>query len=389
MDSDLERVYNLITTAVCAEDVFGELTDPDHEKTPQQMLEDKFRKLRDVVNPEIYNASPDDKELAWEANERLAKFHDRASSKLADGTYGSPEHAPRLKKCGKLAFRTGKREYYLGEPIAQGTISTVYEGECAVGDEFAGRVAIKIANSSADNDLMWREMTTLKVLHAGNGPQRKHLPVVLDHFKTSDSGRVASVLRYLEESYDLISVRENPRYLQGIHRKDMVWMLSRLLSAIGYAHSHGIVHGNIEPTHLFVRPRDHNLFIIDWSWSAVKPTKTGDIFKICTDDFSAPEVSRRGSPTPSSDLYSIGMCMIYLLGGDVRTKQIPYISEEDDNEVLPGIPERDEKLRRFIGHMVLDGQSQRAQDAWTTFGILRKLIVELWGKRHFRHFLMD
>jgi serine/threonine protein kinase len=368
MDADLEKIYNLIIDSVGAEEVFGSLADPAHEKTPEQMLQEKFIAMQTIVKPENYNNAPDDKELAWDADQKLCRFFENAKELLSAGFYGAKRNDRRLEHVGKTILKTPKREYYIGESIAEGTISTVFEGSCLMGDNFAGNVVMKIANTPADNELMWREKRVLATLHAANGVQRKHLPTLLDHFQTKD-GRLGFIFRRLDDSLDLVDMRELYRGTPYEKQKHMVWMLNRTLSAIGYAHSLGIVHGNIEPGHLFFHPKDHNLFIIDWCWSAVSPKKTGDTFRIVTDRFSAPEVKTKGSPKPSADLYSIGKCMIEYLGGDTETNEMP-----DDVE---------EELQRMLQYFVLESSSQRPQDAWEMHSFLNKLVKKLWGRKRF------
>lgn len=366
MDADLERVYNLVTQAVRAEDIFGTLVTGDGH-AQHEVLETRYAELTKVADPDFYS-SPDDKELAFDAKQALSHFYERAKERLAEGLYGARDHMRFAKHSSKPTFTTDKRSYFLGDTLAQGTISTVYDGECAQQDEFAGRVAVKIVDQAADNELIWHERQALKMMHEKNGAQRKHLPVLLDHFKTEDD-RIGLVFRCLVGCCDLWTVRESPQLRSGVDRKHMVWILNRLLSAIGYAHSMGIVHGNIEPAHLFIRPKDHNLFIVDWCWSVVDPRHTRDHFKICTEHFSAPEVQEKGEPTPAADLYSVGKCMIYLLGGDVETDSMPDSVEPE--------------LQRFLRYFVMESPMQRAQDAWQLHGQLESLVVQLWGQKRF------
>jgi serine/threonine protein kinase len=368
MDSGLEKAYNDIMSAVRAEDLFGELNLSGQSLSMEHALAQAYDRLKSVVDPELYKRSPDDKDLAADALSRLNQFFERAKARLGNGVYGSTQQRPSLKKVGSVSIKTATREYYLGEQIAEGTIATIYDGECAIRDEFAGRVAIKIMNSSADNELAWREAKALEMLHKGNGPQRKHLPVLLDRFQTSDQ-RVGLVFRYIEESQDMYTILDQPEHADGVDRKHMVWMLNRILSAVGYAHNLGIVHGNIEPAHLLVRGRDHNVFVIDWAWSAISPAKTGDQFKVFTEHFSAPEVKKQGPPHPASDIYSIGKCMIYLLGGNVETNEMP-------DSVEP-------KIQRYLEYLVTESMAQRPHDAWDQWRFLDTLVRELWGKKRF------
>lgn len=370
MDADLQQAYDVITSAICAEDVFGELNDPHGVKQPLELLEAEHKRLKALVDPALYNDSPDDKELAWDANERLEQFYQRAKERLALSAYGTRRTTlpPRF---GQPCFSTERRKYFLGPPLVAGDLSDVFSGECEIGDDFAGQVAIKIIREKADNDLAQNELKVLKLLHAGGGPQRKHLPILLDKFMT-DQDQLGTILRLLENSFDFTSIRE--KYPNGIDRKHMVWMLNRLLSAIGYAHKLGIVHGNIEPSHLMVRPKDHNLFVVDWSYAAINPKHTHDSFKVFNEDFSAPEVAKKKSPLPAADIYSIGKCMIWILGGDIKTNQLPDSVEEP--------------LQRMLNFMTMESPLQRAQDAWKLHHLLNETVIELWGRKRFLVFEM-
>jgi serine/threonine protein kinase len=217
---------------------------------------------------------------------------------------------------------------------------------------------------------MRNEARIIGILQNEPSNQSKHLPVLLDQFRTTD--RRSGLILKCFNGYDLYSVREE--YKDGVDQKHMVWMLNRLLSVLGYAHSKGIIHGNIEPAHLMIRPSDHNLCLIDWSYGIVDPSATGDGFKVFNKDFSAPEVKERKPPIPSSDLYSVGKCMIYALGGNIKTNTMPDSVNKD--------------LQRFIQFFIRESPIQRAQDAWEMQNQLVELIEYLWGPRKFLEFRM-
>ena len=372
MDIDLQGAYDEIMQATCAEDLFGDLTNAATQLPDLALLEKKYAHFLHLVDPAIYKSSPDDAEAARDAKDRLDQFCAKAKQRINELSYGYSRSSS-FSMVGRTAFETKKRKYLIGPPIAEGDISTVYEGEGACGDDFAGRVAIKIVNESRDNDLLRNEARVLKIMQEAGGNQRKHLPVLLDQFLTTE-GQAGTITRLLTEFYDFPSIHAKPDYTKGIPEKHMVWILNRLLSAVGYAHSLGIIHGNIEPNHLLIRPRDHNLVILGWTGAVISPAKTGDVFKLANDDFSAPEVFEKETPLPSADLYSIGLCMIYILGGDIETKTLPDTVNEE--------------LQRFIKFFVMDSPLQRAQDAWQMWGMLEKLIVRLWGKKKFLDFRM-
>jgi hypothetical protein len=83
-------------------------------------------------------------------------------------------------------------------------------------------------------------------------------------------------------------------------------------------------------------------------------------------------VKEKRFPTPAADLYSAAKCMIYLLGGDIKTNHIPQ-------SVNP-------KISMFLEYFLLPSSIQRAQDAWQTYAQLQNLRNEIWGEERFRKF---
>jgi serine/threonine protein kinase len=175
------------------------------------------------------------------------------------------------------------------------------------------------------------------------------------------------VLTWLEGK-DLHSVRE--RYPEGLPSEPATWIFRRTLSALGYAHSLGVVHGNVTPAHILVSPEDHNIFLVDWCFAAVRPAETGDRFVYLDEVYSPPEVEERRPPLPSSDLFSLARSIVYLLGGDPESETLPE-----------GIEEPFERLLRYF---LRKSAIQRPQDAWQMYQELDILRRELFGEHRFR-----
>ncbi len=258
--------------------------------------------------------------------------------------------------------------YHVTAAIGYGDIATVYGGDMDAADGSRRKVAVKIADDAADNDLIQREVRTLELLTRERSRQRKHLPRLLDSFKTPD-GRAANVFAHLD-GYDLVRVRE--KYPDGIPDVHLLWLMRRCLSAVGFAHSQGVLHGNLEPAHILIRPRDHNIWLVDWCWSVVNPAQTGDGFKALNEPYSAPEVAARKAPVPASDLYALGQCMIFAAGGDPAAGSIP--------------DRVDERLVRLLRFFTRASPRQRAQDAWVMYTQLEALRDEMFGGHEFRKF---
>jgi len=232
-------------------------------------------------------------------------------------------------------------------------------------------VAVKIADQTSDNDLMQHESRVLELLFKAEGEGGKskvHLAQPRDQFRTTD-GRLGSVFDHLD-GFDLTAVRDRCRKQgePGLPARHVVWVLRRSLAALGWAHKQGILHGNLDPAHILVRPHDHNVWLIDWCWAVVNPAQTGQGFKALNETYSPPEVKERGKPTPASDLYALGKCAIHLVGGDPASKTLP---------------DMDPKLVRFIKYLCVESQGGRPQDAWELYAQLSRLREQIWGKHSF------
>lgn len=362
INKDLDDLYQKLAQCVCAEDLFIKITGKNAEVLTKKIKE-HYRKLAKIAHPDRYQDA-EEKEVAEEAFIALHQLYNSALQKVSTGTYGK-----NVDDSSSFFIETAKRPYFINETIAEGDLATVYGGHCRGGED-AGQVAIKVAEDSQDNDLLKCELRILKLLHSEASTYSKHLPILLDEFKTTQ-GQVGIVMRKID-GYDFYSIRD--KYPEGIPQNHVIWIFRRALSVLGYAHSKGIIHGNIEPAHIMVRPRDHNVYLIDWCYAIYKPATTGQGFKCINEDYSPPEVGEGKPPIPASDLYSLGKCMVYLLGGDINSLEMPASV--------------DDKIQRFIKFFCRSSPLQRAQDAWQMYGELDRLRKEVFGSHKFIEFIM-
>lgn len=259
-------------------------------------------------------------------------------------------------------IQTKKRDYGVTSLITEGELSIIYKGYFDVGDQ-RKNVIIKIIKDPADNDLAMNEIRTLKALNIKDEQYLMHLSLLEDYFKT-EKGCCGIIINEFE-GYNLNMVREHPLYKNGVPAYHAAWMLNRILRIVGYAHTKGIIHANIEPTHLLIMPQIHNVCLIDWSYAS----KNDSPFKVVNKIYSAPEVAEKGIPLTSADLYSVGKCMVYLLGGNLEDNSLPQ--------------EVDIRFQRYIQNFLLTSPLQRARDAWEMLHKLTELRIEIWGEEKF------
>jgi hypothetical protein len=264
-----------------------------------------------------------------------------------------------------LAITTDKATYQLTTTLARGDIATVYGGHTRGSQQ---PVAVKLADQASDNDLMQHETRVLGLLLAEPDKIAIHFPPPRDQFRTAD-GRLGTVFDHLD-GFDLTQVRDRCRRRgePGLAPRHVVWVLRRAFAALGWAHKHGILHGNLDPAHILVRPHDHMVWLVDWCWAVVNPATTGQGFKARNEIYSPPEVGERGKPTPASDLYALGKCAIHLAGGDPAGKTLP---------------DMDPRLARFLRYLCVESQGGRAQDAWEMYLQIDRIRTQIWGAHEF------
>ena len=330
-------------------------------------LRGEYDRLKSAIDPSAFASDAGARAAAETLASRLDELYQEALGEGSSETAGYREAPPAVPSSpAKLEIRTARGAYVATRVVTRGDLATIYAGHTVGGS--SEPVIVKVAFERADNDLLHDEAGALDLLQSAGGPQRKHLPRLLDRFQTAE-GLAGNVISWVE-GVDLLTVRE--RYPDGVPPEHAVWMLRRLLSVVGYAHSEGVIHGNIEPSHVMIRPSDHNVVLLDWCYSIIAPGRTGRGFKCENPDYSPPEVGQRRPPIPASDLYAVGRCAIFLLGGDLATGKLPA-----------GI---DDRLVRFVAYLTRSSPLQRAQDAWEMFEELGRLRRAIFGAHRFTPF---
>jgi serine/threonine protein kinase len=172
----------------------------------------------------------------------------------------------------------------------------------------------------------------------------------------------------------LTEVRTKRAQRAGVDQRHIAWMLDRTLSALGFVHRCGLVHGSLSPDSIVVNDRLHNATLTEWGCSALNPARTGD--RVVVDSqlkspFCAPEVIAAGEIGPWSDIYALGKTMIWLIGGDPVSNSIP-------TQVEP-------EFANFLLRMVHEDHYQRSTDCWELYEEQCRIKDALWPRK-FLHF---
>jgi serine/threonine protein kinase len=196
--------------------------------------------------------------------------------------------------------------YELVRPLGSGGFASTYEARHRV---LGTRACLKIG---ADRALLLSEARLLWDLH------HPSLPTLRDVYCLPD-GRVALAMRFVEgQPLDQAAPIDVPTAVQ---------VLGRLLRALRVLHHRGIVHNDIKPANIILEPDRHGVVLVDFGVSSVRP-RSSSAASGYTPGFAAPEIEAGSPPLPESDLYSLGLSVMWALGGDPFGRVLP-----------PGVPE--------------------------------------------------
>ncbi len=251
---------------------------------------------------------------------------------------------------------TALHQYRVIRKIGDGEVARVYLGE-VIGIPTVRHVAVKVPKRAEDNSLMLNEQGVLESV------QHEFLPTIIDRFQTEDD-RVASVFE-LVEGLDLQDLRAIPKHRRGIDPHFHIgWFLERQLNLLGVLHKNMVIHGNLQPKHLLIQGSTHKVVLIDFCWARRNPTQW-DRIKIFTEHYSAPEIKQDAPPLPGMDIYSLGKCAVYLLGGNPENGRLPATL--------------DDRIRQFIEEMIEPNYLKRPRDAWVLARKILKIRREVFG----------
>ncbi len=348
---DLKQFYNDVCHCKNPADIFTTLKSG---KIKESDLQKEYRSLMMQCHPDKFvGAEALIKHMAEEVSSVVNEMYSLAMSEITNGC--KPSKSKPKENIVLFEIKTKSNLYTIHEHAFEGEYANLYTGTC--GSE---KVCVKVVHESSDNKFLMNEVKVMKRL------THKSLPVFLDMFKTSD--RTMGVIMREIDGYDLTQVRE--KYKDGLSTRHVGWIFERLLSALGFMHINKVLHGNIEPSNLMVRPRDHNSFLVDFLFSLIEPMDSGNKIKVYSEEYSHEDIAKKVAPMPHHDLYSLGKCMIYLLGGDVENNRLPS-----------GISMT---LRKFILEFIYG----KVNDAWQKHAELRKLRKEVLGHKGFITFKM-
>ena len=236
--------------------------------------------------------------------------------------------------------------------IAEGGFGTTYRGEHLLTGE---PVCVKHCSRVSPQD----EQVLIQEAKAVWNLRHFALPVMHDLLKLDD-GSLALVMSYIPGP-TLEQVVKKAGRLDAEH---VAWIAERVLNVLMYLHYHGVVHGDLKPQNIIVQPESHSVVLVDFGLAMVKPAAGADS-KGYTPYFAPPEEIKGLTLVPESDLYSLGMTMIYALGGGVELVKRIEVPQDTPDPLC-------EFIRRLIARNVLSRPNWEKENVWETIQAVRK-----------------
>ncbi|MDR1330710.1 MAG: protein kinase [Tannerella sp.] len=191
------------------------------------------------------------------------------------------------------------------EPVGYGGMGRVYQGI----DPRGNTVAIKEMRAEFVTDAHMRARFHKEAVTLA---QLEHPSIVKMHSSFEERGCLYLVMEYVEGE----TVEQCVKRKGIIDESEAVRLLSDVLSALDYAHANGLVHRDIKPGNIMIRP-DRSACLLDFG--IVKDLNDGSLttarLVIGTDGYMSPEQAEGYHVDRRSDIYSLGCVLFYMLTG--------------------------------------------------------------------------
>jgi len=219
-------------------------------------------------------------------------------------TTAEPLSSASCPGCGTRVFVPGRvGGFLLYARIGEGEMGTIYRAT----DESLGRdVAIKLVRGCQDNNAESLDRLRREACAAG---KLNHPRVAQVYALNFSNGHPYLVMELVTgQDFSLRLARE-----KRIEERIVLKMALDVAEGLSALHREKLVHGDIKPANI-VLDRDGNAKLVDFGLCGMRRRDSSGAL-IGTPDYIAPELLRGAEDTHSSDLYSLGATMYYLLAG--------------------------------------------------------------------------
>ncbi|WP_342377588.1 protein kinase [Myxococcus stipitatus] len=273
------------------------------------------------------------------------------------------EERPRLAKDALIS--TLVNDFVIEERIGEGGMGVVYR---ATHPLIGKQVAIKVLRS----ELVTRQQVDRLLIEARAVNAIRH-PGIIDIFGFGQlpDGRPYIIMELLRGQSLSSAIQQRSR----LNPNTAVWILDQMLSALGAAHSAGVVHRDLKPGNVFLADAldgSRVVKLVDFGIAklvreqAGPATVTGAI--LGTPEYMSPEQIRGNTISAATDLYAVGVIAFQMLTGERPFKgdqlQVLFAHVEQPpplpSSLVPDIPS---ELDALVLRLLAKSPSQRPESA--------------------------
>ncbi len=209
--------------------------------------------------------------------------------------------------------------YVVRGKLGAGGMGIVYSGDHPV---IGKRAAIKVLRPEiAENEEQVKRLVS--EARAVNAVGHRGIVDVFG-YDTLPDGRQCIVMEYLdgEPLADMLARNRKEKRVMPIPQ--VMVILEEMLSALGAAHSAGVIHRDLKPSNIFLcKQRDGMSYVKLLDFGIAKlgvlgsTPQTRASMLVGTPSYMAPEQARGGAVSPAMDLYAVGIIAFEMLTGEL------------------------------------------------------------------------
>jgi serine/threonine protein kinase len=251
--------------------------------------------------------------------------------------------------------------YQLLEQLGKGGMAVVYRAR----DQMLERlVAVKVLREDYSSDPAFQERFRMEAKAAAN---LSHPNIVTVHDFGLDHGQLFIVMEYVPGTDLKTLIKKRARFKP----EEGIPLLIQACAGIGYAHRAGLVHCDVKPQNMLVTP-DQRLKVADFGISralaTIHPEEQSNLVW-GSPLYFAPEQATGAAPSPSSDVYSLGVVMYEMLTGSPpfqaqTAAELAHLHMEVDPPPLTEmVPDASPVLEKILVKVLSKEPSQRYRTA--------------------------
>jgi serine/threonine-protein kinase len=206
-----------------------------------------------------------------------------------------------------MSYQIGDKvgDYQIIGVLGAGGMGRVYKVKNLISDRIDA-MKVLLPDLADEPDLADRFLREIKVLASLNHPNIAGL-----HTAFRLENQLLMIMEFVDGTTLEAKLRNGPFPLS-----DAIDYVSQVLSALGYAHSHGVIHRDIKPANMMLTP-ENVIKLMDFGIAKSKAdrklTMTGTTLGSLY--YMSPEQVQGGDLDPRSDLYSVGVSLYEMVTG--------------------------------------------------------------------------